>query len=229
MEQNRDRAPVGRKYRDVPVPSAIPIWAAAGVWILAALFFPMARWWQILLVALASAGVGFLLKAVLPKKTRRVEVPFVSGNTALDDVVAELDRVSDDIVRDAEAVRTARPSSALLMEEIAEGIAKIREEVIASPDDVPKLRRYINYYLPAAVKLTDKCAMLARHPDAGENAEKTAEAADEGLRSVLDATKRQYDALFADDVLDITSDVRVLEAMLGKDGLRERDTPAGEK
>ncbi len=220
METNEKRAPAGRKYKDVPVPSAIPIWAAAGVWILAALLFPMAKWWQILLVALVSAGTGFLLKLVLPKKTRRVEIPFLSGNVALDDVVAELDRMTDAIDADRLAVRETNPSSALLMEEITAGITKIREAVIASPDDVPKLRRYINYYLPMAVKLTGKCALLARHPDAGENAEKTAGAAEEGLAAVLDATKRQYDALFADDVLDITSDVRVLEAMLGRDELK---------
>ena len=220
METNEKSAPAGRKYKDVPVPSAIPIWAAAGVWILAALVFPMAKWWQILLVAVLSAGTGLLLKLILPKKTRRVEVPFVSGNTALDDVVAELNRVTDSIEKDRAAVQETNPSSALLMEEINEGIAKIREAVIASPDDVPKLRRYINYYLPMAVKLTGKCAMLSDHPDAGENAAKTADAAEEGLTAVLDATKRQYNALFADDVLDITSDVRVLEAMLGREELK---------
>ena len=220
METKEDRAPVGRKYRDVLVPSAIPIWAAAGVWVVAALFLPMAKWWQILLVALVSAGVGLILKAVLPKKTRRVEVPFASGNVALDDVVAELDRVTDAIDADRIAVRDSNPSSALLMEEITGGITKIREAVIASPDDVPKLRRYINYYLPMAVKLTGKCALLAKHPDAGANAEKTEAATGEGLAAVLDATKRQYDALFADDVLDITSDVRVLEAMLGREELK---------
>ena len=185
-----------------------------------ALVFPMAKWWQILLVAVLSAGTGLLLKLILPKKTRRVEVPFVSGNTALDDVVAELNRVTDSIEKDRAAVQETNPSSALLMEEINEGIAKIREAVIASPDDVPKLRRYINYYLPMAVKLTGKCAMLSDHPDAGENAAKTADAAEEGLTAVLDATKRQYNALFADDVLDITSDVRVLEAMLGREELK---------
>ena len=220
MEKQENRAPVGRKFKEVPVPSAIPIWAAAGVWILAALFFPMAHLWQILLVALVSAGVGFLVKLVLPKKTRRVEVPFASGNVALDDAVGELDRVADAILGNAALVKAGKPSSALLMEKIAEGIAKIREAVIASPDDLAKLRRYINYYLPVAVKLTEKCVLLSHHPDAGENAEKTGSAAEEGLVSVLDATKRQYDALFADDVLDITSDVRVLEAMLNKDGMK---------
>ena len=64
---NDNKAPIGRRYVSVPVKSAIPIWGAAAVWVIAAFFVPMYSIIHILIIAAVSAAVGLILYFVLPK------------------------------------------------------------------------------------------------------------------------------------------------------------------
>ena len=56
----------GRKYKEVPVKSALPIWAAAAVWLLAALILPMYTPLHLVIAAALSAGAALLVKKIVP-------------------------------------------------------------------------------------------------------------------------------------------------------------------
>lgn len=200
------------QYQEVEVKSALPLWAAAAVWVLAALVVPMYRLWQILLVAAVSAAAALAVKKLLPKETKRVAV--ASDNPALDRMLDALDDAAVRIRADRAEVIAVRPEPAANMGEIAELTDRIRDALEASPEDVSRLVRFVNYYLPTTVKLTGKYVLAIRHGADGTNTAETCAAVESALVQIRDAFRRQLDAMFADDALDVTTDVTVLEEML---------------
>lgn len=217
---NDNKAPVGRRYERVRVKSALPVWGAAAVWVLAALFFPMYGVWHIIGVAALSAAVGAVLYIVLPKEYRQVEVPFASGDLQLDKMIGEIDRASDRLETARAAILPSSEETAGKLAAIIGSVGKIREELISSPDDVGSVRRFINYYLPTTVKLAERYAATSSSGAGGENARKTMSDIDGVLDQIRVSFDRQYDALFADDVIDVSSDIKVLETMLERDDLK---------
>ena len=217
---NDNKAPIGRKYKDVPVRSAIPYWGAAAVWVIAALFIPFYGIWHIILIAAVSAAVGIVLKLVLPKETRKVEVPFASGNTALDDIVREIDRATDALDGVRKSIASKSPGTADTIDGICGSVTKIREALINSPEDINSVRRFINYYLPTTVNLAVRYEKTLLSDSGGENAGTTLCSIESALRQIKQSFDRQHDALFENDALDVGADIKVLETMLERDHLK---------
>ena len=209
----------GRQYREIPVRSAYPYWTAALVWAAAALFVPMTGILPILGTAAVSLCAGLLVKKCGKKETRRVDMPFFSGSAELDTLVRELDASLDRIHKAGEAIVELRPETASRIRSIEKTVTGIRGCIVRDPEDAKTVRRFLNYYLPTTVKLTEKYAETVFQPAESENAAETAAAIDTVLVQVDESFKRQYDALFANDRLDITSDITVLETMLKRDDL----------
>ena len=76
------------------------------------------------------------------------------------------------------------------------------------PEKSGELRSFMNYYLPQTLKILENYAKLEAQGIEGDNINE-AKAKIEGM----------MDKLFADDVLDISADLKVMEQMLEKDGL----------
>lgn len=217
---NDNKAPVGRRYENVPVRSALPYWGAAAVWIIAAIFLPMYSIIHIILIAAVSAGVWFLLYRLLPKEYKQVEVPFASGDLQLDKMIGEIDRAADRLDAARASISGRSPGTADKLGQIIGSVNRIREALIASPDDVGSVRRFINYYLPTTVKLAEKYEVTSSSGASGENAKKTLSDIDGIFDQIKLSFDRQHDALFEDDVIDVTSDIKVLETMLERDDLK---------
>jgi hypothetical protein len=217
---NENKAPIGRRYKEVPVKSAIPIWCAAAVWVIAAIFIPFYSIWHIIIIAVISAAVGITVKLVLPKETRQVEVPFASGNLALDGIVQEIDRANDALESVRANIAADSPSAADKIYGIREQIDKIRQALINSPDDITSVRRFINYYLPTTVNLAEKYQAALQAKSEGENAKKTLSSIEAVFDQIKLSFEKQHDALFADDVIDATAEIKVLETMLERDNLK---------
>ena len=70
-------------------PSALPIYMAAAVWIVLALFLPMHRLTNIIIAAVLSAAAWFVGKKFLfPDKVEEIEVPDGTGDPELDKKLA---------------------------------------------------------------------------------------------------------------------------------------------
>ncbi|MBQ7699592.1 MAG: 5-bromo-4-chloroindolyl phosphate hydrolysis family protein [Clostridia bacterium] len=217
---NDNKAPIGRRYKEVPVKSAIPIWCAATVWLFAAVFIPFYSVWHIIIIALISAAVGITVKLVLPKETRQVEVPFASGNFALDGIVQEIDRANDALENVRKSISADSPSAADKIYGICEQIEKIRQALINSPDDITSVRRFINYYLPTTVNLAEKYQKALEAKSEGENAQRTLSSIEAVFDQIKQSFEKQHDALFADDAMDASAEIKVLETMLQRDNLK---------
>lgn len=217
---NENKAPIGRRYKTVTVKSAIPVWCAAAVWLFAAIFIPFYSIWHIIIIAVISAAVGIIVKLVLPKETRQVEVPFASGNLALDGIVGEIDRASDALENVRKSIASDSPSAADKINGICEQIGKIRQALINSPDDITSVRRFINYYLPTTVNLAEKYRVTLEAKSEGENAKKTLTSIEAVFDQIRHSFEKQHDALFEDDAIDATAEIKVLETMLERDNLK---------
>ena len=75
------------------------------------------------------------------------------------------------------------------------------------------------YYLPTAVKILTTYADLSASGAGGENAKSLMSDVEKNAGTIASAFEAQLDALFAGEVLDVSSDIAVLDGMLSGDGL----------
>ncbi len=213
-----EQAPVGKRYIYQTVKSALPVWIAALTWLICALLFPLYKIGWLITTAVLTAAAFLIARSVARTETRRIEVPFSSGNPDVDDAVREFDRVAGIVEADRAAVADRYPDAASHMAEIAALLGQIAGCIIEDAEDLRRCRRFMNYYLPTTAKLADKYAYITSKNDS-ENVLETRKAIESAFVQIESAYRKQYDSLFADDALDITTDVTVLETMLKKDGL----------
>ncbi len=111
------------------------------------------------------------------------------------------------------------PEISRKIDRIEELTRKIFAFIREKPEKAGELRSFLNYYLPQTLKILETYARLEAQGVEGENI-RVAKARIEGMMDTLvESYERQLDKLFEGDVLDITTDIEVMEAMLARDGL----------
>ena len=91
------------------------------------------------------------------------------------------------------------------------------------PAKAPQVRKFMNYYLPTTLKiLANYRTMEQRGVSYGEMKE-ARETTVRGLSMVLTACQKQIDNLHRENMLDISTDIDVLEQMLKRDGYTENE------
>ena len=102
------------------------------------------------------------------------------------------------------------------LEEIAE---KIFAQVQDHPEKLPDIRKLMNYYLPTTLKLLDAYEEFDAQPVQGENIQSAKQQIENTLDTINHAFENLLDRLFTDEMLDVSSDISVLETMLKQEGL----------
>ena len=102
------------------------------------------------------------------------------------------------------------------IEELTAKIFKLLEE---RPEKAGELRGFMNYYLPQTLKILESYSKLEAQGIEGENIAEAKGKIEAMMDKLVDGYETQLDKLFADDVLDISADLKVMESMLEKDGL----------
>ena len=129
----------------------------------------------------------------------------------------------DDILRQIREVNDQIPDASMTakIDRIEEITRKILAYQKAHPDREAQLRSFLNYYLPTTLKILRAYAQLDAQGIEGENIGMAKKRIEGMMDQVVAGYEKQLDKLFTDDVMDITTDVEVLENMLRKDGLAE--------
>ena len=91
------------------------------------------------------------------------------------------------------------------------------------PSKARDVRRFAAYYLPTAVKVLTTYAELDESGADGRVAASLREEVHKNARIIAQAFESQLDALFADEALDVSSDLAVLGAIARSEGI---DAPA---
>lgn len=125
------------------------------------------------------------------------------------------------ILQEIREVNDAIPDEVMSakIDRIGEITGKILDYQRSHPSKSGQLRSFLNYYLPTTLKILRAYARLDAQGIEGENISAAKKRIESMMDQVVDGFEKQLDKLFADDALDITSDVQVLENMLRKDGL----------
>ncbi|MBR5094072.1 MAG: 5-bromo-4-chloroindolyl phosphate hydrolysis family protein [Oscillospiraceae bacterium] len=96
---------------------------------------------------------------------------------------------------------------------------KIIQNAIADPGDLPQIKKFMTYYLPTTLKLLNTYDRMSAQGIEGENLDKTMKSINTMLDDAIEAYKKMLDSLFADQALDIETDIQVMNTMLAREGL----------
>ena len=143
------------------------------------------------------------------------ELP-LSGDETADAVITK----GQEMLRQIREANEAIPDEKLTeqMNEITAKCVQIFRTVAEKPGKATVIRKFMNYYLPTTLKmLTNYRTMLSRGVSEKDMTE-AHETMTRGLDMVLTACQKQLDNLYKDNMLDVSTDIDVLEQMLKRDG-----------
>lgn len=90
------------------------------------------------------------------------------------------------------------------------GVA-IFEHLQDNPDKIPLARRFINYYLETASGLVAKYGKIHKSKVKGDSVARAREDVVQGLEVLTEAFDKQFEHLMQGEIMDITTDVKVLQ------------------
>ncbi len=207
-------------------PSSIPLYGAAAVWLVWCLFLPLYRLWHFAALLVLTVGAFFGLRALFPGTTEEIEVeepapaPVTTGDPERDKLLEEGQRAVAELTRLRGTIPD--PTVQSRVDELADLTDKIFKDIVDDPKDVPQVKRFASYYLPTTMKLLNAYDRMSGE-GAGENVSGTLRRIEDILDTTVQAYRKQYDALFANEALDIETDITVLESMLKREGLSGGD------
>ncbi len=197
--------------------TAYPYWAATAVWIIAALFFPMYKVIHFVVIAALSIAAAIIAHKIKPYYISLEPAPkkrYMTSDKTADEISNSLLDTSDSL---ASLQKAATPALAADVASIRKTLNKMAEAVQGDPEDIKQCRRLVNYYLPTVSKMAEKYIYLKNNGTDEKNVQDSLLGIEGAFRSIDDMLKKQLDALFANDALDIETDITVLEAMLRND------------
>lgn len=196
--------------------------AAGGTALLYSVLFPLHSIPQFLIaggLSLLLGRVAYIMFSGLDtsqKAASMTDLP-VTGNEAVDKVIArgqemlEQIRLEDQLIPDPELSRQ--------IVQLDHTATRIFQTIIEQPGKAPQIRRFMDYYLPTTLKMLTGYRRLTERGVSGKEAEATKNRIEDAMRVVLGAFNKQLETLYQNDMLDITTDIDVLETMLKQDSL----------
>lgn len=100
---------------------------------------------------------------------------------------------------------------------------KIFRAVEEDPDKRPQIQRFLDYYLPTTLKLIKTYSQLERQGERGENITNAKIKIEDIIEELVSGYEKLLDRLYQEDILDISSDIEVLETMMAKDGYSDKN------
>ena len=214
--------------------SPAPLYFAAAVWLVWGLCLPLYRLSDYLLAAGASLLAGVVGKAIFPDKTYETpeapktaepQKPETTGNPELDALISERDKAVSEMRRLNDSIPGEKISAQI--DHLEEMTQKIISHVVSHPEKLPQIRKFMNYYLPTTLKLLNAYDRMGEAGVEGENIAGTKGRIDAMMDTIVSAFDKQMDALFADEALDIATDITVMENLLKQEGLSGSGFAAG--
>ena len=207
-----------------------PFYAVAVLWIVGGLLLPLYTVGHYVLMAVVSVlvfcGVNILCKGAgvvgeaetaKPPKAEAKPKEETTGNPEVDKMlkegrmaISEMKRLDDNIADPGISADIVR------LEQVSQ---KIFDEVKRDPTKLPKIRRFMDYYLPTTLKLLNSYDRMSETGVSGENIDGTLAKVEGMMRTIVAAFEKQLDSLYGAEAMDISADITVLETMMAREGL----------
>ena len=207
--------------KKVHLKSAIPIYIAAAVWLLAGLVFPklLMKLPGLAVTAAISFAGYFVGSKLFPGRDITVEEKIETGDAQLDRDIAE----GRARLENLKAVNAEIPDPGITrnLDRMTKAGEQIFKELGRDPKKVTLVRRFMNYYLPTAEKLMEQYRQLSAAEVKGENITSAMGRIESSMGMIADAFDKCADNLFKDDEMDIDAEIQVMKTMLTGDSLIE--------
>ena len=207
-----------------------PVYTFAGVWLAAACFLPLYRLWALLLTLGLAGFSAYLVGKHAGKKEREAAqaeekqpesakppAPQKSYGPEIDPILQEGNCALGEMGRIYMSVQDVEVRKKI--NELMRITDKITQDAIHDPDDIPQIKKFMNYYLPTTIKLLNAYDRMSAQGIEGENLDKSMKSINEMLDQAIEAYKKRLDSLFENQALDIETDIEVMNQMLAREGL----------
>lgn len=149
------------------------------------------------------------------RKEEASKIP-LTGNQQADSVILKGQEMLKTI-REENIVITDATLSAQ-MDTLADKCQTILRTVSEEPSKAPQVRKFMNYYLPTTLKVLANYRTMQQRGVSYNEMSQARESAVRCMDMVLTACQKQIDALHKENMLDISTDIDVMEQMLKRDG-----------
>lgn len=154
------------------------------------------------------------------KKEEASKIP-LTGDAAADQVILSGQKMLNTIRMENAAIPDAGLSEQ--MNNLSIKCEQIFRTVSESPEKAPQVRKFMNYYLPTTLKLLANYRQMEQRGVSYGSMQEAREITGKGMNLVLTACQKLIDNLHRDNMLDISTDIDVLEQMLKRDGYTDNE------
>lgn len=212
------------------------IYGFAVTWLVMAAFLPMYKLWAVITALCASILVSSVIASASGKKaqaeeekaaaeqrekekqeTERAAAAGTSYSPEVSAILAEGNRALSEMGRLYMSIKDSEVRGKI--NEIMRITDKIAQDAISDPSDIPQIKKFMNYYLPTTIKLLNAYDRMSAQGIEGENLDKSMKSINDMLDTAIEAYKKRLDSLFANQALDIETDIQVMNTMLAREGL----------
>ena len=212
------------------------IYGFAVTWLVMAAFLPMYKLWAVITALCASILVSSVIASASGKKaqaeeekaaaeqrekekqeTEKAAAAGTSYSPEVSAILAEGNRALSEMGRLYMSIKD--PGVRAKINEIMRITDKIAQDAISDPSDIPQIKKFMNYYLPTTIKLLNAYDRMSAQGIEGENLDKSMKSINDMLDTAIEAYKKRLDSLFANQALDIETDIQVMNTMLAREGL----------
>lgn len=212
----------------------LPVYVFILAWLACSLLFPLYKLWALALTTVLSAACAVAADGLIEAKRRKngefeepqpvpQPEPKVSYGPEVDSIIAEGGTAMGEMKRLRESIKEPRVQAKI--DELMDVSDKIVRDTVEDPSDVPQIKKFLSYYLPTTIKLLNVYDRMGAQGIEGENLTKSMQNIEDMLDTAIAAYRRQLDSLFANQALDIETDISVLNTMLAREGLKDGDGP----
>lgn len=157
-----------------------------------------------------QSDISTVKEAQFEKENDKVETVLLQGSVYLDKIRECNDKITDEFVSE----------KLFKLEYITK---RIFEHIKKYPEKIDKIEKFMDYYLPTTLKLVTTYEELDKQPIEGQNIKKTKNEIKSTLDTINEAFEKLLDSLFEEQMLDISTDISVLETVLKQEGLTKSD------
>ncbi|MCI7741049.1 MAG: 5-bromo-4-chloroindolyl phosphate hydrolysis family protein [Clostridiales bacterium] len=212
--------------------SVSPIYTFALTWLVLSLIFPLHKIWGLLITVALCSFTAFIAGRISAKRRSKEEAAEQQERQAeekqaqprkksygpeIDPILEEGNRALSEMGRLYMSIKDVEVRQKI--NEIMRITDKITQDAINDPSDIPQIKKFMNYYLPTTIKLLNAYDRMSAQGIEGENLDKSMKNINEMLDAAIVAYKKRLDSLFANQALDIETDIEVMNTMLAREGL----------
>ena len=225
-----------------------PIWVFALVYLGYSLLVPLIRFSAVLIglgiAAGAAAGVAAFVKEKLGDLTENMDADYVPAAAPQTVPEPAPDKPQEeDLSRYSPQVQAVIKDGELAMSEMNRLFGSVRNEEVRrkinelmvvsdkiiqdareDESDVPQIRKFLDFYMPTTLKLLNAYDRMDTLEVEGETTDRSKQNIVDMLDTTIAAYKKQLDALFGNQAMDIDAEIHSMKSMLEREGLGEKSS-----